>query len=433
METVFKESVSQLNQKKMTENINYLEKENEDLRERIYDLENSLHIHKNLVTALSDDKNFDPQARYYTEQLNQESELLHAKIEKLTTEKSQLRSQLVIKAQMELQEKDYENEEIKALKEEIEEMKANLDRKEYLLQYCEQRNTEMEKLLKKRAMHDDYIKKRLEGLSIEPDKERTIRNVVEDCTMLREENENLRRENKSLREQLDYAMSNNIGNQNEMTIFANNIKPTPQVEDLDKLKNQTKSKDLYLRKLEEMVRSYIVKLEKFKEDLKNSKSEVNILKDRVQYFDGLNEKLKKAVVKYKSKCEELEEKINDQGVKVWVKENSGAMRVKPATMVIPKSDDENDTGDKDIDDDDINVDINPDNEDQQHSDRDKPVVKNHERAVDEFEAKDDDSLDLENDKGGEIMLDRHFPDESTIVINVDHDEHEEQDSVIENS
>jgi len=64
----------------------------------------------------------------------------------------------MIQAQMEIKEKDYENEEIKTLKDEILELKENLDRKEYLLQYCEQRNTEMEKLLKKRAMHDEYIK-----------------------------------------------------------------------------------------------------------------------------------------------------------------------------------------------------------------------------------------------------------------------------------
>lgn len=87
MEPVFQESISRFNTKKLTETISYLEKENEDLRERIYDLENSLQIHKNLVSVLSSDKNFDPQARYYTQQLNQESELLHAKIEKLTLEK----------------------------------------------------------------------------------------------------------------------------------------------------------------------------------------------------------------------------------------------------------------------------------------------------------------------------------------------------------
>jgi hypothetical protein len=87
MEPVFKDSISDNNIKKLSENINYLEKENEDLRERIYDLENSLGIHKNIMNALSESKKFDPQARYLTEQLSQESELLHSKIEKLTQEK----------------------------------------------------------------------------------------------------------------------------------------------------------------------------------------------------------------------------------------------------------------------------------------------------------------------------------------------------------
>jgi cell division septum initiation protein DivIVA len=120
--------------------------------------------------------------------------------------------------QMKLSQKDYVNEEIIQLKDEIEEMKGNLDRKEYLLQYTEQRNTEMEKLLKKRAMHDEVIRKRLESLAIEPDKERTITNVVEDCTRFQERAQELEKENKKLREELDYALSNGVNN-NEMTIF----------------------------------------------------------------------------------------------------------------------------------------------------------------------------------------------------------------------
>ena len=128
----------------------------------------------------------------------------------------------------------------------------------------------MEKLLKKRAGHDEYIKKRLDHLAIEPEIGRTIRNVVEDLTLLKEVNENYKRENKSLKEQLDYAINNDTGgNVNDMTIFANNIKPTPQLEDLHRLKVQTKSKDLYANKLEEMVRSYMEKLEKFKDDIKD--------------------------------------------------------------------------------------------------------------------------------------------------------------------
>mmetsp|Transcript_26664 Transcript_26664/g.26554 ORF Transcript_26664/g.26554 Transcript_26664/m.26554 type:complete len:119 (+) Transcript_26664:452-808(+) len=118
----------------------------------------------------------------------------------------------------------------------------------------------MEKLLKKRALHDEYIKKRLSHLSIEPNKDRTIRNVVEDCTALTEENERLKRDNKSLKEQLDYAVSNaGDQNPNEMTVFANNIKPIPQFEELNRIRDQTKSKELYMRKLEEMLRSALQK------------------------------------------------------------------------------------------------------------------------------------------------------------------------------
>ena len=70
MEPVFQESTSKFTNKKLMETVSYLEKENEDLRERIYDLENSVQIHKNIVSVLSDTKSFDPQARYYTQQLN---------------------------------------------------------------------------------------------------------------------------------------------------------------------------------------------------------------------------------------------------------------------------------------------------------------------------------------------------------------------------
>lgn len=388
-ETLFQENVSKVTHKKLTENINYLERENDDLRDRIYDLESSLQIHKNLVNHLSEDKHFDPQARYYTEQLNQESELLHSKVEKLTKEKSELRGQLMIQSQIGLKDYDYASEETGVLVDEIKELKENLDRKEYLLQYCEQRNTEMEKLLKKRAANDDYIKKRLDALAIEPDKERTITNVVEDLSNLREQVNNLKKENKSLREQLDYAQSNGGNNINEMTIFANNIKPTPQLEELNQIKVQSKSKDLYMKKLEEMVKSYIGKIEKFKDELTSSKSEINILKDRVEYFDGLNEKLKKAVVKYKTKCEELDEKINDQGVKVWVKENTGVMRVKPASQVISKTEDEdeNDSDEDALNDINVNLEDKPkeNSKESEGEGQERRDPKNdEERVIDEF-------------------------------------------------
>ena len=277
----------------------------------------------------------------------------------------------------------------------------------------------MEKLLKKRALHDEFIKKRLDHLSIEPNKDRTIRNVVEDCSQFQEENEQLKRDNKMLKEQLDYALSNGANeNVNEMTIFANNIKPIPQVEELNRIKSETKSRDLYVRKLEEMVKVSLQKLEKFKDDLKSSKNEISLLKDRVEYFDDLNSKLKKALVKYKTKCEELEGKINDQGVKVWVKENAGVMRVKPSDIIQQENNSQEETSDKDIGDNlqiDIKLDENPED--------DKPNIE--EKVVDEF-APEQDSFDKENGLN-QPDLDHHFPDESTIVINPDHDNHIAED------
>lgn len=77
-------------------------------------------------------------------------------------------------------------------------MKMNLDRKEYLLQYTEQRNTELEKLLIKRAGDDEYVKKRLHNLGIEKNVPRSIKNVVEELTEVTEERDKLRALNEEM-------------------------------------------------------------------------------------------------------------------------------------------------------------------------------------------------------------------------------------------
>ena len=319
---------------------------------------------------------------------------------------------MMVQAQVQYQNNDLDNEDIKALQDEIIEMKENLDRKEYLLQYCEQRNTEMEKLLKKRAMHDDYIKKRLEGLSIEPDKERTITNIVEDNTILKDEVTRLKSENKSLREQLDYAMSNAGGNeQMEMSIFATNMKPTPQMHDLERIKSQSKNKDLYLYKLEEMLKSNFSKIDKLKEELSEAKTQNTFSMDKNSNLIKLNEQLKKAMVKYKTKSEELEDKFKDKNVTTWVKENTGGiMRVKPSDIVANVTNDGSDESEG-IDEVDINVD---ENSRKDGGTEQKPKME--EKVVDEF-APEKDSFDEKNGDDKEDMIGM-FPDESSIMPNV---------------
>ena len=124
----------------------------------------------------------DPQARYLVDQLNGETEMLHRRIERLNTEKSDLWQHISLLEKLSNETKEHESKMIRDHQIEIEEMKQNLDWKEYLMQYTEQRNTELEKILIKRSSSDEYIKKRLSGLGIEPKIGWSIKNVVEDLS-----------------------------------------------------------------------------------------------------------------------------------------------------------------------------------------------------------------------------------------------------------
>ena len=62
-------------------------------------------------------------------------------------------------------------------KDEIEELKENLERKEYLLQVNEQRYGEFEKMLMEIAEQDQNVRKRLADMNVIP-KDRKISNVI---------------------------------------------------------------------------------------------------------------------------------------------------------------------------------------------------------------------------------------------------------------
>lgn len=62
-------------------------------------------------------------------------------------------------------------------KDEIEELKENLERKEYLLQVNEQRYSEYEKMLMEIAEQDMGVRKRLAEMNLVP-KDRKITNVI---------------------------------------------------------------------------------------------------------------------------------------------------------------------------------------------------------------------------------------------------------------
>lgn len=91
-------------------------------------------------------------------------------------------------------------------KDEIEELKENLERKEYLLQVNEQRYGEYEKMLIDLADHDHGVRKRLSDLNLVP-KDRKISNVIFDNSTLKQEMEVLKYENDKLRDQIEIIMS----------------------------------------------------------------------------------------------------------------------------------------------------------------------------------------------------------------------------------
>lgn len=84
-------------------------------------------------------------------------------------------------------------------RDEIEELKENLERKEYLLQVNEQRYTEFEKMLAQVSEYDDTVRKRLEDLNVVP-KDRKISNVVLENASMKQMIEELKYENERLRD-----------------------------------------------------------------------------------------------------------------------------------------------------------------------------------------------------------------------------------------
>jgi len=87
-------------------------------------------------------------------------------------------------------------------KDEIEELKENLERKEYLLQVNEQRYSEFEKMLVQVSEYDDSVRKRLEDMNVVP-RDRKISNVVLENSNMKQLIEELKYENERLRDQME--------------------------------------------------------------------------------------------------------------------------------------------------------------------------------------------------------------------------------------
>ncbi len=85
---------------------------------------------------------------------------------------------------------------------EIEELKENLERKEYLLQVNEQKQSEFERMLMQVADYDEGVKRRLQEINVVP-RDRKITNVVLENSQHKETIEGLKYEVEKLRDQME--------------------------------------------------------------------------------------------------------------------------------------------------------------------------------------------------------------------------------------
>ena len=141
----------------------YLEAENTNLALENDDLNNTLKINKDIIqTILKGDKSYDAQVEYAIAQISQENELWESRVKTLTEQRDQLQASYLLSQQVIEGGKDQEADIDGIYKEEIDELKDNLERKEYLLQLVEQRVAAYEKLLMTLGARDQEVQQKLQ-------------------------------------------------------------------------------------------------------------------------------------------------------------------------------------------------------------------------------------------------------------------------------
>jgi len=122
--------------------IGFLEKENKDLQQTVEDLQTTLAINKNIIKSLLQNggntkSTSESSSEYTIGQLTAENEALEATVKRVTEERDQAQARLFIMQQIIDNTKDKEEDVAELFRDEIEELKENLERKEYLLQVNE--------------------------------------------------------------------------------------------------------------------------------------------------------------------------------------------------------------------------------------------------------------------------------------------------------
>ena len=185
----------------------FLEQENQNLLLENDDLNTTIKINKDIIKSLlGGDKKFDAQFEYALAQITQENELWETRVKTLTQQRDRLQAEQLMQSQILSNAQENREDFAEIYRDEIDELKENLERKEYLLQLAEQRVGAYEKLLMNLGARDPEVQAKLNEQKIVL-KERKITNVVMENNTLRQHNAELLEQNGLMREQLESLLS----------------------------------------------------------------------------------------------------------------------------------------------------------------------------------------------------------------------------------
>lgn len=186
----------------MSIRIKYLEKDNKDLELDLEDVDATLQINKNIINALIDSKD-DPNMSFKQAitGFQQEIESMELRNKRILEEREMMKTELLLHDQMKSEILQKEKEVAQAFEMESNELREQLEKKEYTLQLLEQRLFDVELFLRKWGREEDHIREQLTALKINPDlRKNKITNTVEQNKDLKLKLKNLLDEVEELRE-----------------------------------------------------------------------------------------------------------------------------------------------------------------------------------------------------------------------------------------
>ena len=152
--------------------------------------------------------------------MQKEVDQLKQQNQKLSTSRNELKDELLLSKQL-IDEHETKIEEVSNGYEiEIDRLLDQNERKEYILQLCEQRLVDLEKFLRDMGKDDPHIRQHLQILKVNPDfKRKKITSVVQENSNLKNELKNAYDHIESLESQLQSLQLNNMTQERSSTAY----------------------------------------------------------------------------------------------------------------------------------------------------------------------------------------------------------------------